>query len=393
MISATLPERRPDQFRNVALAMLLGVFAYRSTQQLWLIAHTQPFGTDFSCFWAGAKAALSAPSRIYDFRYVTQLQGWPLGHQVRPFVYPPSALVLFLPLAAAPMAWAYAAFISASGALYLAASRKAGAPWWLLLLPVVWLVVACGQVTFAVGGLALLGLVLRARPILAGVLLGLAAAIKPQLCLLLPLGLLADRRWVSLAAAGATCLALTALSAAMWGPHIWLDWLAALRRFQAEVVPSIPGLRGDELSPAAVFEQFGLPAPLGLVFAPFAVWLAWRTFRDSPDPLRRASAAFGGALLLSPYAMNYDAGVLAPGVAALLMRRDDKLWPLYAATSMLFAISVVRGPGALIAGLVPPVLQAFAPARAAQPAGQDQADRDEAAQVVELKEQPTRAPG
>lgn len=346
-------ETETGRFRALALAILISVFAYRSILLVSNVIHDVPLGTDFSCFWAGARVSLSDPSRIYDFRHVTQVQGWPLGRQLRPFIYPPSALLFYLPFGSLPLKASYALFVAATGAVFLLANRRAGAPWWTVSLPVVWLVAACGQVTLLIVGLVLLALTLRQQPAVAGLLLGAAAALKPQLCLLLPLGLVADRRWSTLMVAAAAALAFGLISAATWGPHIWQDWIEAVGRFQREVLPGIPGIEIDELTPYAALERLGLPGAIAFMFAPLSCWLTWRAFRDSGDPLVHASAAFGGLLLVSPYAMNYDAAVLAPGVAALLARREDRLWPLFATLAMLFAVSTVSGPGALVAGLAP----------------------------------------
>lgn len=349
------------RFRKVALAILLTAFAYKSGELLVHMARTQPLGSDFSCFWAGARVALTAPRRIYDFAYVSQYQGWPMGPELRPFVYPPSALLLFMPLAALPMTVAYVIAMTATASLFLWACVRAGAPWWTALFPVFWLIVGCGQITFAVGGIVLVALTLPRRPMLAGVLFGIAAALKPQVLILLPVGLLADRSWRALVGATATGLILLAVSVLAWGPHLWLDWLAALPRFQREVIPSIPGLRGDEITPYAALELAGLHGALAFVLAPLAIWLTWRTYRDSHDPLLRAAAALGGALLVSPYAMNYEAGLLAPSVAALAARRQDRLWPLYATLAAGFVITTMRGPGSLLAGLAAPTIAQLSP--------------------------------
>src|SRR5258707_954210 len=75
---------------------LIAAFALANLPLLLLLKR-QAAGADFSCFWAGATAALHAPARLYDFSYVTGLQGWPLGPEsLRPYIYPPSALFLFL---------------------------------------------------------------------------------------------------------------------------------------------------------------------------------------------------------------------------------------------------------------------------------------------------------
>jgi hypothetical protein len=368
MTSLTAAEPSDQRFRRIALAALLAVFAWRSADLVLHLMRTQPLGVDFSCLWAGARTALGAPAHIYDFRYVTALQGWPMGvGKLRPFIYPPSALLLFLPLAVLPYWVAYAGSMAATGGFFLWASRRAGAPWWLALFPSLWLVAACGQITFAIAGLVLLAFTLRERPLAAGLLLGLAAALKPQPMLLVPLGLIAAGRWRTLASAAATVGALGAISSALWGPHIWLDWLSAVPRFRTEALPSNPGLLADEITVYAGLEFLGLPGALAYLLAPFAIWLVWTSFRRGGEPLARAAAAFGGALLITPYAMNYDGALLAPGVAALLARREDDRWLLYAVIAATFTIAMFHTPLSVLAGLAPALVGRFR--RPVRPAG------------------------
>jgi hypothetical protein len=358
----------PDlRFRTLALAALLAVFTWRCFDVVIHAWRTEAVAGDFACLWAGARTAFAAPTHIYDFEHVTGLQaGWTVPGRLRPFVYPPSALLAFLPLAALGPWGAYAVAMSITGAFFLWASRRAGAPWWLALFPSIWLVAAYGQTTFAVAGLVLLALTLRDRPILAGVLFGLAAALKPQALVLLPIGLVAARQWRSLAAAAATGVALLAISSAVWGPHIWLDWLTALARFQHEVLPATPGLRADEITVFAGLELLGLPGALAYLLAPVSLWLVWTAFRKESGPLACGAALFGGALLISPYAMNYDSALLAPGVAALMARRNDPRWLLYATVATIFTVSLFHSPAPVLTGLAPAIL-AVASAAATRP--------------------------
>ena len=76
-----------------------------------------------------------------------------------------------------------------------------------MLIPWVAFAAFCGQVTFLLGALVMTGLVVnKERPITAGVLFGLAAAVKPQLLMLLPLALIAEGRWRTIIATGVTAL-------------------------------------------------------------------------------------------------------------------------------------------------------------------------------------------
>ena len=319
---------------QLTLGLVLAVFVLMSLAFVHEVLSVQPAGIDFAPLWAGGRAALRAPGRLYDFGYVSGLQGWPLGHDhPRPFVYPPSALIVFAPFAIIPYWPSYALWLVLTGAAFLVSGLKAGAPWWFVLLPWVTFCALCGQVSFLLGALILSGLRLtQARPILAGLLFGAAAAIKPQFLLLLPFALLAEARWRSLAATAASGLLLCGASAALWGPAPWREWIAALPRFQA-VVFANPALLRNAVTPYAALVQHGLPGAWAFTLAPAAALWVWLAFRRGAEIAERLIALVGGALLISPYAMNYDMALFAPATGIYLARTSERRWPFYAAAA------------------------------------------------------------
>lgn len=340
---------QPDRFRTFALAALLAVFAWRCTDILGLLSQ-QSAGADFAALWAGGRAALSAPDRIYDFAYVTRLQDWPFGANLRPYIYPPSALLLFGPLGALPLGVAYTVWTAATGGLFLWGARRVGAPWWVALFPAVFLVAFCGQTTFLIAGLAALALAWRERAITAGVLLGVAAAIKPQLLIFMPIALLAEWRWRTLISAGLTGLLLCAASAAIWGLEPWQAWIAALPRFQT-LIETTPGLIEDAITPYAWLQRNGWPTGPTLLLVPLAAALVWLTVRRSDSSADRLIATFGGALLVSPYAMPYEAALLAPGVAVYLGMIERRRWVAFAAAACFYTVGLIHGPMSVLVAL------------------------------------------
>lgn len=331
------------RLRKLILVGLLVAFA-PACIAVALFLKVQPAGIDFSPMWAGGRAAPDDVARLYDFQHITALQGWPKQGDLRPFIYPPSSLILFVPLALLPWWAAYAAWIAATGGLYLWASRRIGAPWWLLAFPIVWLVVYCGQSTFLIGGLVMAALGLPRRPLLAGVLLGVAAAIKPQMVIFLPLALLAEGRWTTIAAAGLTGLAMCLSTLPVWGVAPWFDWLDAMGRFKDQVLFASPALVEDMITPYALLTRLGVAGAWAWLLAPAAILGVWATFRTSQDPADRTIAVFAAAILVSPYAMNYEAALLAPGVAAYMARLDARRWPLYAAAAVVFVVGPAVAP-------------------------------------------------
>jgi len=293
----------------------------------------QPLGIDFMPMWSAAREAFSHPGRVYDFVGLTHFERPMLEHfrGLRPFVYPPSALLVFLPFSALPfdfanlvwtgfgvaaLLWAMFARLKTPRVLTLVA---------MLLAPPSVLVLVTGQVTFLVAALSVAALyALRSRPVLAGVLFGVAGALKPQALVLLPLALLATREWRTLLTAGATVALVALASALVFGVGAWAQWIAAVPRFQRMVMAS-SGLERGMITPTALGHTLRLdPGQLDAwraLFALGAAVMVWMVFRRSDDPARRLAALLGGGLFVTPYAMHYDAALLAPAAALMLTHR------------------------------------------------------------------------
>lgn len=356
---STLKAAPAGHHRSIALAVLVMALAAQSTMVLNLL-ELQPAGADFSCFWAGGRTALTDRDRIYDFAYISELQGWPLGPgAIRPFIYPPSALLVMAPLGALPYWPAYALWATGTAGVFLWATLRARLPWWTLAVPAVALVIYCGQITLLIGGLVLAGLAMRRRALLAGVLFGVAAALKPQMLIFAPLALLAEGQWKTLASAGLTGLLLAAASVGLWGVGTWFDWLEAVPRFQQEVIFTNPSLVADAITPYAALSRLGLPGAWAFLLIPVAALAVWIVFRRTEDLADRLIVVLGAALVASPYAMNYEAALLAPGVAAYMARKADRLWPLYLILAIVYVSALSLGFVAIAAALALPAARSF----------------------------------
>jgi hypothetical protein len=311
-------------------ALALAWFAWSDTSKL---LRTQPLGIDFLPMWAGAHEALFHPSKLYDFAGVTHFVRPLLApfHGLRPFVYPPPALFLFAPFALAPFWVANAVWTLAGLALILAAvaprlhAPRGAALAAMLLTPGSVLVVATGQITFLIAAAGVTALyALPRRPVVAGALLGLAAMVKPQALALAPLALLATQQWRALAAAAAAASLAVLASALAFGFDAWTHWLVAVGRFE-HIFMALPGFQKGMITPTAlgIFLKLdpGALATWRLAFAIGGAAMVWGVFRKTDDPARRLTALFGGALFVTPYAMHYDAALLAPGAALMLANR------------------------------------------------------------------------
>lgn len=292
----------------------------------------QPLGVDFLPLWTAGRMAAANPDQVYDFAAVSHAQAWllPNLHWPRPYAYPPTALLVLAPFGALPFWPALALWVALGfGALLAAGARLAQGqrPLALILIalsPAVLLAAMVGQsVLLAAAALTLAMTELERRPRLAGALLALAVALKPQAALLAPVALIAGGAFGALASAVVIETLLIAASGICFGFHRWPEWFASLPAFQT-IIETSPGLAAGVITPTGAAMLLGLsgaPATFWRVgFALIGVVLVWRAFRRPGDTAARLAALAAGSLLAAPYAMHYDGTLLAP--AAVVMAVD-----------------------------------------------------------------------
>jgi hypothetical protein len=319
----------------------------------------QPLGIDFMPMWAAAREVFSHPGRVYDFVGLTRFEHPLLAHfrGLRPFIYPPSALLAFLPFSALPfelanVLWTALGVVAICWAMF----ARLGSPRVLTLLalaltPASVLVLVTGQVTFFIAALSVAGLYwLKPRPALAGVLFGLAGALKPQALVLLPLALLATREWRALVVAAATVGLAVIVSALVFGVGAWVEWVAAVPRFQRMVMDA-QALERGMITPTALGHTLKLDAGAldvwRAMFGLGAAVMVWTVFRGTRDPARRLAALLGGGLFVTPYAMHYDAALLAPAAALMLTHRTRPgAWILAVAAGVVLCCAAIPQWGA-----------------------------------------------
>ena len=290
----------------------------------------KPLGVDFLCYWTASILALRGEgAAAYDPQTLHALQHarFPDAGAL-PFFYPPTYLLVCLPLALTPYLASLAVWLAATGAAYWRALRRMlgdlpGRSLPVLAFPAVLVNAGHGQNGFLTTALFAAGVIwLRSRPILAGAALG-ALVIKPHLGLLIPLVLAAGGRWRVLLAAAATAAGLIAVSWAVFGTQAWAAYFGSIAAAR-EVVES------GALDPAKLQSAFAAlrvwNAPPPLAYAAQAVvtlaatvavaWFAWR--RPGSEAVGPALAA--ATLLVSPYLLDYDLLLLAIPLAWAFMR-------------------------------------------------------------------------
>jgi hypothetical protein len=328
-------------------------------------------GSDFVSFWTvGHMLQLGADPYDGAAHIMAQRAFFASDTGYTAFFYPPSFLPFCRPLGLLGYFPALAVWLVGTGLVYLAGVRawwrEAGrpAPLWLLFLafPAVPIVITHGQTAFLVAGLLGLGaLLVPSRPIVAGVLLGLAT-IKPQFGVLLPLVLLLTRQWKVIAAAVLTALVLAACSALAFGSDVWPAWLAASARAEDAMAAGAVGY-AKMTSPFAALKLMGAPTTLayavqGLVSLGVAALLARAAWhRRWSGGL--AALTLAGAPLVTPFVLDYDMVLLAFPLLWLTgqglshgFRDWDKLTILLAFAAPAFARPLAMNAGVPIMPLV-----------------------------------------
>lgn len=286
-----------------------------------------PIGADFVTSFAASSLALAGHSQsAYQLGSIHAAEKAALGRpDIKPFgwFYPPTFLLIVLPLALIPYFWALGAWTLATLAAYLAVLRKIAPAretiWLALAFPATWINLINGQNGFLSAALLGGGLVfLDEQPIVAGIFFGLLA-VKPHLAVLLPIVLLVSGRWKCIAATAATALAFIAVSLAAFGPGTWLAFIHSTwmpRRFVLET-GAIPYYAQQSvfaamrLLHAPVRVSYAVQALAAIASAAFAARL-WMS--DCPYRLKEAALVICG-MLTTPYLFDYDLVALGLAIA------------------------------------------------------------------------------
>lgn len=314
-------------------------------------------GGDFLSFWAGAKfGALHHAAAAYDPALLQRfmegvIRGTPVPSM---YSYPPTATLLWLPLACLPFRLALISWIAAGtavcGVLLARIVRWDGGVLLAIGTPAAvfdtWLA-QDGHFTAALfaGGL----LLIEQRPALAGMFLG-ALCYKPQLAILLPVALLAGGQRRVFYSAAATVIALLVCSIALFGSAAWSGWLGSQLPIRANLLAN--PVRGS-LDVPSVYRVARLLGASGLLAwgmqiasaatATLALWSIWRNRGAFED---KAAGLAVATFLAAPYFRRYDEVVLVFAAAWIEVAGEggDRRWRTVAAIA-LFALPVASRIG------------------------------------------------
>lgn len=335
----------------------------------WVDGTNFVLGRDFLNTWMGGRSAFfGGPAPWFDPAVYNAALREILGapYQAHYWSYPPHLLLFIWPLGLLPYLPAYIAWCVVGIALYLVACSGAVARqrlWFLAVAPGVAVCVFFGQNGFYTAALLVGGLLARERrPVLAGVLFGILT-VKPQLGLLLPVMLVLERRWLTIASAAATTAVLVAATAMLFGWTIWIEFWHKILPQQQYLTETGGGLLMVMVSsvfyagrllhlPLAV--DWALQSLVSALAFAAVVWTYWRR----RDPALSLALLVTATFLFTPYILNYDMVVFGFVVAVLRDRADNTpadhwlliaVWSLPVAMMLASAAFIPLGPIVLVA--------------------------------------------
>jgi alpha-1,2-mannosyltransferase len=318
------------------VVLLFYQYDWQSTRN-GVIGDTEIWGRDFINMWTGGKliaardfATLYTPEKFMAFQ--ESIYG-PLDRHI--FSYSPVTFPLDDLLSRLPYGSALATWLGGTAALFAHAAK----PFWpknggramlAILTPAALLNIWEGHYGFLIGALFLYGFRwLDARPWAAGVAIGLLI-IKPQFALLIPLVLLLQSRWRTVAAASITVATTITVSVLIYGTAAWTEFLSKGAGRQAVIDAGNAFFGKLSTSGATAVLSIGGGWPLAIaaqvILGAFGLTLVVTAVRKrlaTPDlALLVATCTF----LVLPYGLNYDLTVAAIG--AWVVMTSNRATPL-----------------------------------------------------------------
>ncbi|MFD1557846.1 glycosyltransferase family 87 protein [Paraburkholderia silviterrae] len=301
----------------VALIYYLGVALAYAYHLVWLKdPQMSVLAVDCLPFWSASHLALQGHAvDAYNLSILTPIEQHAAGRAVGilPWLYPPTFLLFVYPLALLPFTLSAPIFLFGTLALFVKVVKTIVPHPRTALVAIAFpgsaLVLTSGQNGLLTASLVGLGLILlRRRPVLAGLCFALVA-MKPQLCVLIPLALLASRSWRALGAMIAGVAISLALAVLAFGSETLVAFLHNMGLANSYVetgrallfrVPTMFAAFKLLHAPTALA---GAAQAMSALCAAAAVCYAWG--RPSAFGLR-AAVLVCASMLVSPYLYDYD---------------------------------------------------------------------------------------
>ena len=338
-----LNQERISVYPRIFIALYIILYLYIISPGLHgnniLDRNSIPIGADFSDFYSAATLALSQnPAATYDFTKMRAAQVKTIGANPESiggmvWVYPPIFLLLLLPFSFLPYFASLAIWLITTILGYLkvllriAPSRQT-----------IWLAMAFtgtfenfihGQNGFLSAGILGGGLLLlESHAFIGGIILGFLS-FKPQLAVLIPVALIAGRRWKALAGASLSFLGLVLASILIMGTGVWVAFWQSIpvasKLFESGVFPIFKNgsVFYAALLAGASFEVARTLQAIMMISVVIVVFIVW--FRDISLPIRNSVLVLS-ILLFTPHVYPYDFVLLALPIAWLGWQGYTKGW-------------------------------------------------------------------
>ncbi|MCH4091310.1 glycosyltransferase family 87 protein [Acetobacter sp.] len=339
--------------RALAYCRILAFYGWGLFLSIIVVSHWgtnfegQPICADFVSFWAASRQVLDGHlAELYDSakHHLVELSAFPgLSFGNFAFYYPPTFLLVCLPLALVPYRLSVALFLILTGTVFVRAMRRLLPQRWALLpilaFPGLVIGVANGQNGLLTGALFGWAMVLLAEhPFVAGLCLG-GLVIKPQLLVAAPVVLLCARRWPAVAGGICSGLGLIAVSWLAFGATGWNGFLHMSHEAQGAFshgyvqswkMQSV--FAAAHLLHAPGWLAYGAQIMAAGLALGLAGWLAAR-LRGCAAELGEHGAASGQVAVMiaampfcSPFLLDYDLACLAFPMGWLLLQAQRTGW-------------------------------------------------------------------
>ena len=329
----------------------------------------KPIGADFLVFWSASSMARTGdPASVYDFQKFYKVEQ-NIANYPNPWPYPPTYLLMVLPLSLLPYLPSFIVWILSTFCIYLMVIRRIAphptTTWLALAYPGTFQNIVHGQNGFL--STALLGgglLLLENFPLMAGILFGLLSY-KPHFAILVPIALAAGKYWKALAAMFISSICFILLSGIVLG---WGTWIAFYNNISSPIMILIQE-KSLWIKMPTTFASFLLAgynlslagALHGFVMFGTAIIVAWVWYREAPFYIR-GSALISGILLFTPYAYYYDLSLLALPLAWLGWKNFTVGWKLTGNSLLIiiWLLPIIAPAIAIALGIqISPILIAF----------------------------------
>ncbi len=299
-------------------------------------------GSDFINYWTAARLTLSHNMMIlFDIDTYHQAQEKLLGHtiyNVYTWSYPLPLIffIIWLGFLSYPVglaAWLVLTYIPYAFAVAARRPQAWGLAALLALSPASFENIDCGQNGFLSGAFMIGGLrLLEKRPIWAGILFG-CLSYKPQICILIPVALIAGRYWRALISTALTAGTLLGLSVLVFGLDAWQAYFEKIMPHMQSVLEIDPeasvkfirmmptGFMSARIMGASLSTAYMISGAMMMVSI-LAVVYAFKHCRNID--LRNA-LMLTAVFTASPYIFNYDMPILYGGIVSFVAAIGSQL--------------------------------------------------------------------